>query len=106
MPQLAGHAGFSCAAGCHALPHLLLLARSAAGSQAGGGDGFEGGSADLAESASVAQKKLNGFLVTLYKERWEDSKRFLIGRVLLEHLQLLLILLQPQFLWTFDTSYW
>lgn len=54
----------------------------------------------------MAQKKLNGFLVTLYKERWEDSKRFLIGRVLLEHLQLLLILLQPQFLWAFDTSYW
>lgn len=106
MPQPAGHTGFSCAAGCHALPHLLLLSQhSAAGSQAGGGDGFDG-SADFAESASVAQKKLNGFLVTLYKERWEDSKRFMIGRVLLEHLQLLLILLQPQFLWTFDTSYW
>jgi hypothetical protein len=80
--------------------------RSAAGSQAGGGDGLEGGSADLAESASLVQKKLNGFLVTLYKERWEDSKRFLLGRVLLEHLQLLLILLQPQFLWSFDTKYW
>ncbi len=52
------------------------------------------------------QKTLFGFLVTLYKERWEDNKRFLVGRVLLEHLQLLLILLQAQFLWTFDKTYW
>lgn len=54
----------------------------------------------------MVQKKLSGFLVTMYKEKWEDNKRFLVGRVLLEHLQLLLIMLQAQFLWTFDSSYW
>lgn len=66
-----------------------------------------GGADDLAaETASTVQKTLFGFLCTLYKERWEDNKRFLVGRVLLDHLQLLLILLQAQFLWTFDASYW
>jgi hypothetical protein len=70
-------------------------------------DGGGGGAADLAaETTSAVQKTLFGFLCTIYKERWEDNKRFLVGRVLLEHLQLLLILLQAQFLWTFDASYW
>jgi hypothetical protein len=71
----------------------------------GAGEGFENHPGE-SETSAVIQKKLFGFLVTLYKERWEDSKRFLVGRVLLEHLQLLLILLQTQFLWTFDQKYW
>lgn len=66
-----------------------------------------GGPGDLAsEAQNELQKALFGALLTLHKERWEDSKRFLAGRVLLEHLQLVLVLLQAQFLWTFDTSYW
>jgi hypothetical protein len=73
---------------------------------AAGGDGM-GGPDDFATAQSqMLQKAVFGPLLTLYKERWEDSKRFLTGRVLLEHLQLLLVLLQPQFLWTFDTSHW
>lgn len=60
----------------------------------------------LMEENVLLKKIVFGQLLTLFKERWEDSKRFLVGRVLLEHLQLLLILLQPQFMWTFDTSYW
>ena len=60
----------------------------------------------MVEASQNLQKAVFGTLLTLYKERWEDSKRFLVGRVLLEHLQLLLVVLQPQFLWTFDTSYW
>lgn len=71
-----------------------------------GGDGVGGGAAGDLEASQALQKAVFGPLLTLYKERWEDSKRFLVGRVLLEHLQLLLILLQAQFFWTFDTSYW
>lgn len=74
-------------------------------SMAAGGDGV-GGAGDITETSEAVHKAVFGPLLTLNKERWEDSKRFLVGRVLLEHLQLLLILLQPQFLWTFDTSYW
>lgn len=73
---------------------------------AAGGDGVGGGPGDLTETNAFIQKLLFGFLVTLFKERWEDSKRFLVGRVLLEHLQLLLVLLQAHFFWTFDMSYW
>lgn len=80
--------------------HAIPLCCSVASAAGGGGDDL------AAETASTTQKTLYGFLCTLYKERWEDNKRFLVGRVLLEHLQLLLILLQAQFLWTFDASYW
>lgn len=65
-----------------------------------------GGAGDITESNEAIQKALFGFLLTLYKERWEDSKRFMLGRVVLEHLQLLLILLQAQFWWSFNTSFW
>jgi hypothetical protein len=73
---------------------------------AAGGDGVGGGAGDLTETNAFIQKLLFGLLGTLFKERWEDSKRFLVGRVVLEHLQLLLLLLQAQFFWTFDMSYW
>lgn len=74
---------------------------------AAGGDGVGGAPGDItSETSAAVQKAVLGFLITLYKERWEDSKRFALGRMLLEHLQLALILLQQQFLWAFDTSYW
>lgn len=76
-------------------------------SQAAAGDGAGGpGDRDIAEGSDGLQKAVFGPLQALYKTRWEDSKRIALGRVVLEHLQLLLIVLQPQFLWTFDASFW
>lgn len=49
---------------------------------------------------------VSGALLALFKERWEDSKRYACGRLALEHLQLLLLLLQPYFLWTFQYQHW
>lgn len=67
------------------------------------GEGF--GSETLDQTQAI-QTAVFGVLLTLFKERWEDSKRYAFGRIVLEHLQLLLLLLQPYFLWTFKYNFW
>lgn len=71
------------------------------------GDGLGSGPEDagLDQTQTIAAAVF-GVLGTLLKERWEDSRRYLALRLTMEHLQLLLILLQPHFGWRFHYENW
>lgn len=71
------------------------------------GDGLDGRQAsDLAEQSQTLQLAVFGVLLTIFRERWEDSKRYVAARVGLEHLQLLLVLLKPHWMWAFNYNHW
>ncbi|WIA17635.1 hypothetical protein OEZ85_014441 [Tetradesmus obliquus] len=79
---------------------------SAASSMAAA-DGLGGGPGDVGlDQVQTIAAAVFGVLGTLFKERWEDSKRYLALRFTVEHLQLLLILLQPHFGWKFHYEHW
>ncbi|WIA37851.1 hypothetical protein OEZ86_014704 [Tetradesmus obliquus] len=79
---------------------------SAASSMAAA-DGLGGGLGDVGlDQVQTIAAAVFGVLGTLLKERWEDSRRYLALRFTMEHLQLLLILLQPHFGWRFNYEHW
>jgi hypothetical protein len=70
-------------------------------------DNMGGGPGDLGlDQTQTIAAAVFGVLGTLFKERWEDSRRYLALRFTMEHLQLLLILLQPHFGWLFHYEHW
>jgi hypothetical protein len=64
------------------------------------------GGGELTERTQTIKTAFFGFLLTIYRERWEDSKRYALLRVAIEHLQVLMVLLQPQFLWRINYGSW
>ena len=43
--------------------------------------------------------QLFGLMYTLQRERWDFNKRWVAGRLALEHLQIAALVLQPRWLW-------
>jgi len=45
-------------------------------------------------------RQLYGLLYTYSRERWDSNKRWVAARLLLEHCQIIVFMLQPEFLWS------
>jgi hypothetical protein len=89
------------------LLQTLFLQTLVSASSVAAGDGMGSGPGDIGlDQTHTIAAAVFGVLGTLFKERWEDSRRYLALRFSMEHLQLLLILLQPQFGWMFQYEHW